>query len=270
MITNWSRVHGEPDEVKLVTVKTTGNGFTNGEVFFGSGTGIGWLSANGNQSNLNWCILTNAVQTNSLLLRGSLCMDETGRFSNQVIAVTSPGGADDTTRKGVWRVGANRSPTLITTIDTWHLEGVIVLTNDVAQWGPWAGKIITGDEEASPPLIYTIATNGVVTTNDTTLLFAEGIHAEDFDIIRPGQDLYVCDLTGGLLVKVSRDYFTNYVGQLLITSGGDFGGSHQPAKFFAARWDAATTNFVVRHLLTYSNDVEHVTFAPVNLPALNP
>lgn len=50
VITNWSGVHGEPDEVKLVTVKTTGNGFTNGDVFFGSGTGIGWLSPHGTRS----------------------------------------------------------------------------------------------------------------------------------------------------------------------------------------------------------------------------
>ena len=36
--------------MKLVTVKTTGNGFTNGDVFFGSGTSIGWLSPNGTRS----------------------------------------------------------------------------------------------------------------------------------------------------------------------------------------------------------------------------
>ena len=58
VITNWSRVRGVPDEVKLVTVKTTGSGFTNGEMFFGSGSGIGRVSADGTQSNLTWCAPT--------------------------------------------------------------------------------------------------------------------------------------------------------------------------------------------------------------------
>ena len=64
--------------------------------------------------------------------------------------------------------------------------------------------------------------------------------------------------------------FTNFVGQLLITEGGDYGGVHHPARFFAARWDAATTNFVMTRLFTYTNDVEHVTFAPIDLPPLAP
>lgn len=270
VITNWSGVSGEPEEVKLVTVKTTGSGFTNGDLFFGSGTGIGWVSPNATSSNLNWCVLTNSVQTNALLLRGSLCMDETGMFSNQVIAVTSEGGAAPGTKKGGWRVDANRNPTLLANIDTSHLEGVIVLTNDAAKWGPWAGKIITGDEEQSPPPIYTIATNGVVTTNDTTLMIAGGIHTEDFEIIRPGQDFYACDLFRNLVLKVSRDYFTNYIGQLLITEGADFGNSVGEAKLFVVRWDAATTNFVTRKILTFPSALEHVTFAPVNLPPLTP
>ena len=109
-----------------------------------------------------------------------------------------------------------------------------------------------------------------MTTYDTTPIFAEGIHTEDFDLIPPGQDLYISDLTGNRLVQVAADNFTNYVGQLLITDGGDFGGAHHPAKFFAVRWDAAKTNFVVKHLLTYTNDVEHVTFAPIHLPPLTP
>jgi hypothetical protein len=30
-----------------------------------------------------------------------------------------------------------------------HLEGVITLTNDVAKWGSWAGKITTGAESST-------------------------------------------------------------------------------------------------------------------------
>ena len=82
VITNWSRVHGISDEVKLVTSKTTANGFANGDLYFGNGNNLGWVSANGTASNLTWCVLTNtAGQTNNLDIRGSLCFDETGVFS---------------------------------------------------------------------------------------------------------------------------------------------------------------------------------------------
>lgn len=108
----------------------------------------------------------------------------------------------------------------------------------------------------------------MVTTNDTTTLFADGIPTEDLDLIPAGQDLYACDYYGNAVVKVSRDYFTNYVGQLLITQEG--ATMSDPARFFAVRWDAATTNFVVRNILNYPSPVEHVTFAPVNLPPVTP
>lgn len=43
-----------------------------------------------------------------------------------------------------------------------------------------------------------------------------------------------------------------------------------PAKLFAVRWDAATTNFVARNILNFVRPLEHITFAPVNLPPVTP
>lgn len=37
MIANWSGMHGELDQIKLVTVKITANGFTNSEIFLRNG-----------------------------------------------------------------------------------------------------------------------------------------------------------------------------------------------------------------------------------------
>ena len=268
VITNWSKISGLSDEVKLATVKTNASGFTNGEIYFGSDTGIGRLSADGTSSNLNWCVLTNATVTNVLLLRGSLYVDQTGVFSNQVIAVTSGGASSP--RKGVWRVDAQAHPTLLTNLLTAHLEGVITLPNDTSKWGPWAGKIITGDEEKDPPLIYTIATNGAVVTYDTTTLISGGIHPEDFDIIPTNQSLYACDYNSNTIVKLSKNYLTNYVGDLLITDAGE---NVLPSlgKLFIVHWDAAATNFITRRI-TYkrangsNGRFEHVTFAPIELP----
>ncbi len=266
VVANWSGIHDVLDEVKLATVKTNAAGFTKGDLYFGSNTGIGWLSANGSVSNLNWCVLTNATETNALLLRGSLCVDQTGVFGNQIIAVTSD-SSEVPGNKGVWRVNASHQPTLLANINTPHLEGVTTLPNNTTNWGPWAGKIITGDEDAQPnPLIYTIATNGAVTTNDTTALIAGGIHPEDFDIIPPNQSLYACDFGANKIVKFSAEYFTNYVGDLLITDAGE-NVTPNVAKLFIVHWDAATTNFVTRKILYGSSShLEHVTFAPIDLP----
>jgi hypothetical protein len=144
-VTNWSGAHGAPDEVKLVTAKSTAGGFTPGDLFFGNDQAVGWVSADGTTSNMTWCVLTNAAVTNAQPIRGSLCQDQTGIYSNNLFVVAS----DDLytlNPKGVWRVDAQGRPTLITNLLASHLEGVITLPNDPSQWGPWAGKIITGDE----------------------------------------------------------------------------------------------------------------------------
>jgi hypothetical protein len=269
LVTNWSGAHGAGDEVKLATVKVNASGFTNGDIYFGSGNGIGWVSADGTRSNMNWCVLTNSIVTNALPLRGGLYVDQTGVFSNQLIAVTSD-GATSTPKKGVWRVDAQAHPTLLTNLLTAHLEGVVTLPNDINRWGPWAGKIVTGDEDKIPvPLIYTIDTNGAVAAYDTTALIAGGIHPEDFDIIPTNQSLYCVafndNVSASALVKLSKDYFSGYAGDLLITDAGEVVG---PAKLFIIHWDAANTNFVTHRILftDTSRRFEHVTFAPIDLP----
>jgi hypothetical protein len=269
VITNWSGVHGLGDEVKLATVHADSAGFTNGDMYFASGYGIGWLSASGSVSNLNWCTLTNNTVTNALPLRGSLYVDRTGTFGDNLIAVTS----DPTTSyssKGVWSVDSHGATVLLANLNTPHLEGVITLTNYVQQWGPWAGKVITGDEDQTPnPVIYAIAPNGDATTFDTTTLIPEGIRPEDFDIIPANQDLYACDPERNIIVKLSASYLTNFVGALMITDAGE--GS-PPAKLFIVRWDADTTNFITTRIIYQRPDgsngtFEHVTFAPIHLPA---
>jgi hypothetical protein len=77
VVTNWTGISGLQDEVKLATVKTTAQGFTNGQMFFGNNipSQIGRLSADGTVSNLNWATLTNDTY-----LRGGLYVDQSGSF----------------------------------------------------------------------------------------------------------------------------------------------------------------------------------------------
>ena len=143
------------------------------------------------------------------------------------------------------------------------LERPITLTNDVNKWGPWAGKVITGDETTRQ--IYAIAADGAVTS------FELGIAPEDFDIIPPNQDLYCVNYRynePSTVLKLSRQVLANYVGDLVVTQAGEVSGG---AAVFIVSWNG--TAFAVRRIPlppATGAHFEHVTFAPLNLPALNP
>ncbi len=187
-------------------------------------------------------------------------MDQTGVWSNNLIAVTSDGLADQTSLKGVWRVDSGGNPTLVANLNTLHLEAVITLTNDAARWGPWAGRIITGDEDNH--VLWAIDTNGVAVP------YALGIDPEDFDIIPPNQDLYCVDFNNGQssITEIPSRLFANYVGDLLVTQAGETSPSFS-SRLFVISWTGQ--GFTVR-AITYqsSGHFEHVTFAPIEIPAL--
>jgi hypothetical protein len=94
--------------------------------------------------------------------------------------------------------------------------------------------------------------------------FELGITPEDFDIIKPNQDLYCLEL--GKIRKISSTLLTNYWGDLLITQEGAEGPDPIP-RLFIVHWDNAKTNFVVRSLSKPGSFFEHVSFAPINLPS---
>jgi hypothetical protein len=269
-IEQWSSVSNLNDEVKLAVVKKTAGNFTKGEMYFGTGTNgvIGKLNPDGTTASQSWATLTSNSNGTDTLIRGSLYVDQTGLFGNDLIAVT---GAGEQQGGGVWRIHSPTSVSQLVNITNTHLEGVVTLTNDPVTWGQWAGKIITGAESAiaddgitPQPLIYTIDTNNTVKAFALKAASEKlGIAPEDFDIIPPNQDLYCVDFADFSILKLRRDYFTNYVGGLLITQAGEEGF---PPKLFVVQWNNATTNFVV-HTLTGPGQFEHVSFAPINLPA---
>jgi hypothetical protein len=74
----WSTLHGmgfADDEIKLAIVKVTTNGWTQGDMYFGTAQvgKIGKITANGSSVNTNWATL--AGETN--FLGGSLYFDQT-------------------------------------------------------------------------------------------------------------------------------------------------------------------------------------------------
>ena len=264
-VTNFSGINGLSayGEVEVATVKQNVNGFTNGNVFFSSGFNVGWLSGDGTQSNLDWSTLTNNTVINNKLIHGGIYVDQTGIFSNELIVLT---GDNNGAPSRVWLANSNGIPTLLAQIEPQivadpgdNLEGVISLTNNPNQWGPWAGKILTGDENYG--ILYAIDTNGTVTPYDL------GIEPDHFVLIPANQDLYACDY-GGRVIKLSRTFLTNYVGDLLVTQEG--GGSSYPTELCIVNWGG--TNFVTRAINgnVVTNGIgqfEDTTFSPLNLPS---
>jgi hypothetical protein len=266
--TNWSNISGEEHEIKITIAQSSANGFTNGTMYFSSDANVGTLSANGSVSNMNWVTLTNGFGINQTLLRGSLCLDQSGSFGGKLLVVSGGDAEDD--GGGVWSITAAGEVTSITMIPNTHLEGLLTLTNDPVKWGPWAGKMIVGAESAKLPAIFAISTNGVVLTNHLD------IQPEDFDLIMTNQNLY-CLGEEQRLLKLPSTLFTNYAGDLLVTQEGFVDSSfkgvdptlHLP-KVIVLHWDG--TNFVQRASISRRQGdwLEHSTFAPMDIPALAP
>ncbi|MGA2866712.1 MAG: hypothetical protein ABSF95_19740 [Verrucomicrobiota bacterium] len=278
-ITRWSgvsNVASAATEVKIATAKYTTNGLAKGDLLFGncSPGGIGWVSSNGAQWKTNWATLTN--ETN-YWVAGDLYVDQTGIWSNDVLAVTGYylDRPDPTSygSRGVWRVHPpTTNATQITRIAGYHLEGLLTLSNNVDKYGPWAGKLLTGDE--CQKLIYAIDTNGAVQTYGA----ADGldISPDTFRLIPTNQDLYCCANVGqgaaSLILKLSRQWFKNYVGDILIVQSGEV-GMGPPALYIV---HCSTNGFNTKTILLtdpfMSNGwfFEKAAFAPVDIPAYPP
>ena len=84
---------------------------------------------------------------------GGLFHDRWCAVDGDLVVVSKGNSRDSDTGGRIWRVNAAGNATLLGTIfrpggnARAQLEGVITLPNDLAQYGPWAGKIITGDAD---------------------------------------------------------------------------------------------------------------------------
>jgi hypothetical protein len=204
---------------------------------------------------MNWAVLAGETQD----LRGSLYVDQTGVWGNDLIAVMS-NEVTNNFPKHIWRVHADGTHQLVTTLNTLHLEGCITVPNDPVKWGPWAGRILTGDENTH--FIYDVGTDG------SWGRVALGMNPEDFDFIRPEENLYMCDPDRNAILKLTASFDSFYTGALLITQAGEL---NDGAALFVVYLDPASQKFIVRSIpylppSGIGGHFEHLTFAPINLP----
>jgi hypothetical protein len=247
----FSTISGLTDEVKIATVRSGGaGGFTTGELFTGNGVDgqIVRIAADGS-SNLNpWVSLPGSGNG---LMRGSLYVDRTGVYGGDLIVVTTAGE--------VWRVTSAGVATKIADVNT-HLEGVITVPNDVAQYGTLAGKIIAGAEQEGR--LYIFDNNGLV---GNPLI---GVAIEDIDLINANENFFGVNFGTGKLLGAEASQFAPYVGGILLTQ--EFGAG---SGLFVLSWNGTslvTTALALDPASAAVGQWEHVTFAPAGLGSIDP
>ncbi|MFN8395085.1 MAG: T9SS type A sorting domain-containing protein [Bacteroidia bacterium] len=174
---------------------------------------------------------------------GSFYFDRTGVFGGDLIAVSNAGG--------VWRINSAGQPTFLTNVGV-HLEGVITMPNNLTKWGPWAGKILAGDEDNYR--IWAIDANGNATP------YSLGLDPEDLDLIPANMNFYGVDFASQTLRGAPASAFTCMVGDLLVTV-------EHPGKSVHVWWDG--TQFRQEQIAQVAQ-WEHVTFSPAGMNPIGP
>ena len=249
--TQFSSVSGLTDELKIATVRS-GNmgGFTTGEVFTGTGVDgeIIRISANGSTSVNPWVSLPG---DNNGLMRGSLYVDRTGVYGGDLIVGTTAGE--------VWRINSSGTPTMIADVDE-HLEGLMSVPNNSAQYGPLAGKIIAGAEGSGR--MYVFDNTGLVST------LSLGVAIEDIDLIEPNENFFGVNYGSGRILGAPAADFASMAGDILLTQE-----HHGGSGLYRLAWDGTALSAWELTLGLGSetpSQWEHVTFAPAGIVEINP
>lgn len=247
MHSQFSALAGLSDEVKIATARS-GNlsGFAAGELFVGNGVEgqVVRISADGTQIQNPWVDLPG----NNGLMRGSLFVDNLGIFGGDLIVVTTSGQ--------VWRIDAQGNATQVADAKV-HLEGVAVVPNKPARYGPLAGTILAGAEDQN--LLYAFKTDGTFDTYDV------GVAIEDIDIVLPNENFFGVNYGTAKVIGAEAQAFQSMAGDFLLTQ--EYPGS---VGLYRLKWDPMQKKLLTEELVTTSDSSsigqwEHVTFAPAGL-----
>lgn len=195
----FSSVTGLTNEVKIATARTGAAGFSPGELFVGNGIDgqIVRISPDGGTVQNPWVDLPGP---DNGLLRGSLYVDRTGVWGNELLVATTAGE--------LWRINASGVPTLIADADV-HLEGLVTVPDAPARYGPLAGKAIAGAENEG--LLYVFDTSGTIASLNV------GVAVEDIDIIVPHENFFGVNYGTSRLIGVPAQNMLPMAGDILLT-----------------------------------------------------
>ena len=239
----FSTMSGLTDEVKIATVRADNPaGFATGTLFVGNGRDgeIVRVSPDGSVVDNPWVSLPGDANG---LMRGSLFVDRSGVVGGDLVVVTTLGE--------VWRVDVLGNPTLVARVPGLHLEGMVVVPDAPARYGPLAGTILAGAEDQG--LLYAFALDGTWTTYNV------GVNVEDIDFALPYENFFGVNFGTGRLVGAFGSQFLPIAGDIVLTQEGV-----TRVGLFRLWWDG--TNLRADELQATSDSApiaqwEHTTFA---------
>lgn len=255
----FSSISNLTDEVKIATVKQASTSkWPLGTFFTGSGVSghVVRVSADGNTIQNPWVSLGNVG-----LLRGSSFVDDTGVWQFNLIVCTTDGYIFEIEPTGVFRQ--------LLSVGT-HLEGLVVLPNNPAKWGPFAGAILAGAEDQGR--VYYVLPNlstGFFVLRDQA---GSAINVEDFDIVPSiPRNFFGVNYGTQQVVGVSAAQFQPYAGDLIVTMEFPPSGV---VGLWRAFYDSQAGEFKTERIV-WSNNVstgqwEHVTFSAAGINDIPP
>jgi len=132
-------------------------------------------------------------------------------------------------------------------------EGITTIPNDAQKYGPWAGRIIVGDDHHGYP-ITAIDTNGIAVP------YFLGIGGEDIRVIPADQNFFGVD-DNEILWGAPAAQFQGLEGEILVASEED-------GSLNCVRWNGSS--FDVYLLAEIPNGWEAVNFAPAGVTSVAP
>ena len=251
----FSNVSGLTEEVKIATARS-GNqkGFVAGDLFVGNGIdGQIVRMTNDGTSVINpWVDLPG---DSNGLMRGSLYVDRTGEWNWDLIVVTTIGQ--------VWRIDSAGTPTPVADLGGTHLEGLVVVPNKPARFGPLAGKVIAGAEGEG--LLYAFSQDGTFVTYNV------GVNVEDIDIVNPKENFFGVNYGTGQLLGAEAAQWDAMLGDVILTQDAIATGT---TGLYRLKWDGA--NVVAQLIPVHAQQAaaigqwEHVTFAGASIKEIPP
>ncbi len=257
----FSSLAGLEGEAMLATVREgSGAGFVVGDVFAtGMDSGrVAHVSADGATVDPMWA--TPPLAGRILGLR----MDRTGIFGGDLMLATDAGQ--------VWRIGPDASATMVADVGN-YLEGIAIVPDAPARYGPLAGKLLAGSESAGggygvAPLIYAVAPDGSVES------FPVPVAVEAIMIVAPRENFFGADWGAEALKGAEGEQFLPMAGDiLLVQEHPDRGPMPTPSGLYVLRWDGTELQ---THPVPLTEDSaqpgvwERVCFAPAGTPEIPP
>lgn len=248
--TKFSDASGFTGEIRVAAVRDILGGFTLGDLFISTGTvgEIVRVSADGVTIENPWVTLPGETG----LVRG-LCFDRTGIFGGDLIVGTHRGNIWRVTAAGVptkvGSIGPNPNPSLP------FIEGLAIVPDDSAKYGPWAGKILIGAESVSR--IYAIDPQGNVDKP-----YDLGIEEpEDIAIVPANENFFGIDHTANILYGAPSSEFVGMVGDILISQ------EENPGNLFSVHWDGKSASFQVTKVAEVTQ-WEQMTFSTAGVTTI--